>query len=231
MDRFYGCKVYFCFWCCCAAGQLWQRVLRTAKWQCVAIATILYLMSICYIGSDFVDVVNYYNGENPHGWIEETDTMAEMLTYGVNFTDGLNTLMEASYFMNLAFIPCWAGMAFITWRVRARLKRAEWHVYIRIPEENRRWCSPCCCCTLLEQMLGLIVPPNTRYHPFMILPYVDPDGPAGPAGAGGVELAAVAPVAPPVVPARPAAETDPMAGLGNIHRVGGGAVRNPTFPV
>lgn len=169
---------FFCFCCCCChAGQLWQRVMSKPKWHCKAIATILYLLAACWLLSDVVQIAE--------GW----SSSGHVFYLGANSTAG----QFSNSVMSMSFFPWWLGMAYVTYRVRARLQRDEPHIYERLPEDMRRPLDPClACCCVLQRLLAILSPAD--YHPFMVLPVVD--RPAGRAG-GDVELAAVAPVAPP----------------------------------
>jgi len=128
--------------CCCnVVGQLWQRVMGTPKWQCLAVSGALWLIFILAFGADFFATESYDKWAHPY-----------------DYTDGI-ALPEVSIITGPLFMLLfWLVAACVLKRIRDKLRRDElhsWHAAMRGIDESRTCnaahalCGPLCCCLCL----------------------------------------------------------------------------------
>lgn len=154
-----------CVTCCCCcniAGQLWQRVFRTPRWQCVALASALWLLFLVFLASD---TLQRFGGGDFRVILR--------VSRSVNLTDGVNDREEASLLMSATIVPFYALLTVAIRRVYLRFRRDEPERWRRVVGEMDG--TPLCvwhsltCCYLAAHMLATYTP-SSRWNAFSLLP-------------------------------------------------------------
>ena len=167
----YNASGVLCCCCCNVAGQLWQRVMRTRRWQCVAVAGTLWLFALVGLLRDVVPA-----------WVRGYDARGEGLTIDViDLSDGVDNVGEVRFLMGLMLVPFYALLVLTLCLVRRRLERdepARWRVLVAARREEgwdgdsalcRFVDHALCCCCFAGRMLATFVPLD-RYRPCTLLP-------------------------------------------------------------